>query len=626
MDDRVSTPRRSAIPLRVAPLVVLSICAVSAHAASFTELAPVVVSATTYAQAMTTALPDVSVLTRDDIAATGAQSVVTLLQRIAGVQIASYGGPGEASDIFMRGFSGPDVLVLIDGMPMNAQDASGNAYLNNLSTRFIDRVEIIRGNVSAIYGSGAIGGVVLITTRKPQGAPQASFSVGAGNLGTESASADVSERISRTEVAGGFSRYVTQGIPSQDPAISGLPNQSDGYRNNTSHLSIRQDLAAHQSVGLSVTDSAGYFTYDNATSAGSTHQQIVQVNADNQIASNWISHLTLGQQRTDSGFTGAYPFSYVTRIDKLEWRNVVGLRAGWIATGGVSIQHQSISSTGNGDIPDEGRRANAVFAGLDGEIGGNQLQFNIRRDAIGGYSAQDTAYLGWGRDVGAGFKAIASASTAFNAPPLGYLYYQMPGMYGTEPNPSLLPEKARSLEAGMQWARGTQYFRATVFQTKATDQWSYVTVDSVNFIGQFRNVDSALIRGLELRAHGLNGPWRWHGNLTEQNPVNTSPGAAGATLPLMAHTLANAGIGRSVFGAWVQADARYSGPRYDPFGAQTLGAYAVLDLAASRTITRHWSWGLRIDNALDRRYSTHYGYEMQPFSIFLSLTWTPSKT
>ena len=625
VDHRFPAIRRRVRALCTASVVLaVATLGACAQAAAATQLTPIVVSATTYAQALTTALPGVSVITRRDIEDSGANNLITLLQQVAGVQIASYGGPGESADIFLRGFSGPDVLVLIDGMPMNAQDASGNAYLSNLSTREVERVEIIRGNVSAIYGSGAVGGVVLITTRAAGGAPRASVSIGAGSHATESAAANVSDRFGRTEIQAGLSRYVTQGIASQVPAVSGLPDQSDGYRNNTAHLAIRQRLAPQQSVGLSVDDSDGKFTYDNATAAGATHQNVVRFDSSNRLASNWTSRLSLGQQRTDSSFTGSYALAYLTRIRKLEWRNVLALGAGWTATGGVSLQRQSISSSGLGGIPAASRRADAVFGGIDGTLAGNQLQFNVRRDDVGSYGAQDTAYLGWGRVVGGGFKVIASASTAFNAPPLGYLYYQVPGVYGTEPNPALRPEKARSLEAGLQWSQGGQYLRATVFQTKATDQWAYVTVDPTQFIGQFRNVDSARTRGLEVRAHGTHGAWRWHGNLTEQDPVNTSPGAGGATLPLVAHTLANAGIGRRVLGTWVQADARYAGPREDPYGPRELGAYAVVDLAASRRITAHWRLSLRVNNLFDRRYATHYGYQSEPLGVYLSLRWTPS--
>jgi vitamin B12 transporter len=605
-------------------LAILAGSAAAAHVVLGAELAPVVVSATTFPESLTSALPSVSVITRDELDASATPNLSTVLRQETGVEITSYGGPGQAGNVFVRGFSGPDVLVLVDGVPMNAQDASGNAYLSNLQTSQIERIEIIRGNVSAIYGSGAVGGVVLITTRGAATTPAASVSASAGSRGSASGEINASTQVGKTSMQAGFSRYTTQGIPSQDPTQSGLPNQSDGYRNNTANVSIRQELARGQSVGLRAYDSRGRFTYDNATAGGDTHQQVTAIDANNHIGAIWTSHLSLAQQTTDSGFTGAYALSYRTRIGKLEWRNTVDLRSGWKATGGVDLEKQSISSSGAGGIPNDSRRANALFAGVYGEIAGNELQVNVRRDAIGGFTAQNTGYIGWGRAVGAGFKLIASASTAFNAPPLGYLDYQTPGQFGTIPNPNLKPEKAHSLEAGVQWVSGAQYLRATLFQTEASGQWAYVTVDPVNDIGQFQNIDSARTRGLELSAHGGGAGWSWHGNLTVQDPVNLSPGAGGATLPLVAHTLANAGVEHALAGALLGADAHYSSARYDPFGGRDLGAYAVFDLTARQSINAHWSWNVRIDNVFDRHYQTNYGYETEPLGAFIGLTWTPT--
>ena len=607
---------------RLLALLAAAVCA-GAHAQSALVLPPVVVSAATYAQPLGAALPSVSVLTREDIESSGARNLTTLLRQVAGVQITSAGGPGQSGNVFIRGFSGPNVLVLLDGVPMNAQDASGNAYLSNLQTAQIERVEVIRGNVSAIYGSGAVGGVVLITTRGAGAGPHASVSVGGGSQGTASISAQADASVGRTELQGGFSRYTTQGIVSQDPAQSGLPNDSDGYRNNTANLSIRQKLAPGHELGLTAYDSQGRYTYDNGTVGGSTHQSLFGLHADDRFTQAWTSHLSLSEQTTRSGFGGAYAADYRTRIDQLDWRNVVRLSSAWTATGGLDLQRQSIDSDGSGGIPSVSRHANAVFAGLDGTLAGNELQLNLRHDDVGGFSAQDTAYLGWGRPVGGGFKLLADASTAFNAPPLGYLYYQVPGMFGTIPNPALRPEKAHSVEAGLQWTRGAQYLRATAFQTMATDQWAYATVDPANFIGQFQNLDSTRTRGVELSLRGAGADWRWHGNLTLQNPVNTSAGAGGAAIPLVPHTLANAGLQRELGGLLLGSEVHYSGPRYDPFGGVTLGSYAVVDLSAGRNITREWSGRLRVDNLFDRHYQTNYGYQTQPLGVFLELTWTP---
>ncbi len=606
------------------------LCALGLHASAqaapppLVVLPPVVVSASTFAQPLVDALPSVSVLTHADIEASGAQNLSSLLQQVAGVAMSSAGGVGQTGNVFIRGFSGPDVLVLIDGMPMNAQDSTGNAYLGNLLASQIERVEIIRGNVSAIYGSGAIGGVVLITTRRQHGAR---VSVGAGSHGTESATADAGASIGSVRIDGGFSRYVTQGIVSQDPAASGLPAQSDGYRNNTANLRIREQLAPHQSLGLVAFQSDGQYTYNNATADGRTRQQILGIDADNRLAANWQSHLQLATQSTkDEGSDPSYGsvYGYRTRIDKLGWRNVVRLSGGWIATGGLEAQRQSISSSGTGGIPSESRGADALYVGIDGIVDGNQWQANLRHDKVGGYAGENTFYLGWGRAIGAGFKLVANASTAFNAPPLGYLYYQVPGLYGTLPSPGLRPEKAHSVEAALQWSHGAQYLRASLFQTRATDQWSYVTVDPQQFIGQFRNLASTRTRGLELSAHGSSGAWKWRANLTEQDPVNTSAGATNTALPLVAHTMANAGVARRLLGTLVQADLRYSGPRYSPYPGLLLGSYAVVGLQASRAINRHWSWSLRVDNLLNRSYATNYGYRTMPLGVFFGLSWTPA--
>ncbi|WP_297913929.1 TonB-dependent receptor [Thiomonas sp.] len=611
------------LPVAMPRLVALlgAFACAGAQAQSAVVLPPVVISASTYAQPLSAALPSVSVLTRRDIEDSGAHNLTTLLRQVAGVQITSSGGPGQSGNVFIRGFSGPNVLVLLDGVPMNAQDATGNAYLSNLQASQIERIEVIRGNVSAIYGSGAVGGVVLITTRGVGATPHASVSVGGGSQGTASSSVEADATVGRTQLQGGFSRYTTQGIASQNPAQSGLPDESDGYRNDTANLSIRQKLAPGHELGLLAYDSQGRYTYDNGSVGGSIHQSLFGLHADDRFTQAWTSHLSLSQQTTRNSNGGSYAAQYRTRIDQLESRNVLRLSPAWTATGGFDVQQQSMDSSGNGGIPSVTRHADALFAGLDGTLAGNELQLNLRRDDVGGFSAQNTAYLGWGRPVGGGFKVLADASTAFAAPPLGYLYYQVPGQ--TIPNPQLKPEKAHSVEGGLQWARGLQYLRATVFQTRATDQWTYATVDPVNYIGQFQNLDSTRTRGLELSLRGARGDWSWHGNLTLQDPVNTSAGAGNATIPLVPHTLANAGVQREVGGLRLGSEVHFSGPRYDPYPGVTLGSYAVVDLSAGANIDREWRWSLRVDNLFDRRYETNYGYETQPLGVFLQLTWTP---
>ncbi len=625
------TPRRLATLLLAA-----GGCAVAhaQQAASPQQLPPVVVSAATFSQPLSQALPSTSVITRRQIVNSGASNLTTLLQRIAGVQLTFNGGPGQTSTTYVRGFGSTDlgVLVLLDGVPLTAQDTSGSAgYLQNLGTDQIQRIEIVRGNVSAIYGSGAIGGVILITTREGGAAPHASVSAMAGSQGTASLSADAGGTYGRTRVQAGWSRYTTQGIasvnPAQDPYVSG--DARDGYRNSTQNASIQQQLAPGQRVGLRAFRSDGQYTYSNTAGAGQTVQQLYQLYSDNRIASDWTSHLSVSQQTVDNAnsYGGLYSGGARTRVQMLQWRNVLRLDPHWTLTGGAQWQHQAIETDGPGSFANLSRDARAVFAGINGVFGANQLQFNLRHDSVGGLSSQNTGYLGYARRLGGGFKALASYSTAFNAPPLGYLYANIPS-YGLEANPQLKPEQAHSAEAGLQWHSATTLLRATLFDTRMTDEWVYAT-DPSNFLSQFRNVASSRTRGLEFSGSSSWRDWMLDGNLTLQQPVDLSqPGHP--TLQRRARSLANLELSRRLRGVLLGASLHYSGPRpdVDYSGATavpvSLGSYTTLDLSAGGSLDPHWSWKLYVRNVLDKAYQTAYGYNRAPLGVFFGLTWLPT--
>ncbi|MFZ5488633.1 MAG: TonB-dependent receptor domain-containing protein [Pseudomonadota bacterium] len=615
---------------KTALAVALSLMALDASAQTSlpaaTSLPPVVVSATGYPQPLSQALPSVSVITREQIEQSGAQNLTTLLQQVAGVQVTSNGGPGQSGNVYLRGFGGPDVLVLLDGVPMNAQDATGVAYLNNFTTDQIQRIEIIRGNVSAIYGSGAIGGVVLITTRAGSKKPQASVSVTAGSRNTATVSANASGQEGNTALQAGISRYTTQGLSAiNSTQLANANPNSNGYGNTTMNGSIVQTLSPGQSLGLRAFSSKGRASYDSYgayasptdTNLSRTTQDLYQLFSDNQLTARWKSHLSVSQQsttQTNQNFS-AFPYgaTYRTRVQQLLWRNGVQLGGGWTATGGLDWQRQRIASI-TGSIPSRERQAKAVFVGLDGSVGGNELQFNLRHDAIDGYSGQNTGFFGYGRELGAGFKAIASYSTAFNAAPLGYLYAPY---YG---NPNLRPEKAHSVEAALQWSQGVNVLRATLFQTKATDQWQYDFTTST-----FQNIASSRTRGLELSGRGTWKGWAYDANLTLQQPVDTGkPGDP--TLQRRARSLANVTVNHEFASVLYGATLHYSGPRWDngSTGRVTLGSYTTVDLTASGALTKDWSWHARVQNLFDKKYQTVYGYNREPLGVFVGVTWRPA--
>lgn len=597
-------------------------------------LPPVVVSASTFAQPLSQALPATSVITHAQIEQSGARNLTTLLQRVAGVQLTFSGGPGQTSTTFVRGFGSTDmgVLVLLDGVPLGAQDYSGSTgYLQNLTTDQIQRVEIVRGNVSAIYGSGAIGGVILITTREGSAKPSASVSAMAGSQDTAGLSADASGQVGRTHLQAGWSRYVTQGLPSLSPTLAaayGAGSATDGYRNDTRNASLVQDLAPGHSLGLRAFRSDGVYDYSNGSGSGRTQQQLVQAFSDDHITRDWSSHLSLSQQTVDNSnwLSGSYSGAARTRVQMAQWRNVLRLDTHWTLTGGADWQHQAIETDGPGAFPDVSRNARAVFAGIDGLFGADQVQFNLRHDSVDGLAGQDTGYLGASHALGGGFKLLASYSTAFNAPPLGYLYANVPAYY-IEANPALRPEKAHSTEAGLQWEGTATLLRATLFDTRMTDEWSFGS-DPVTGLSQFQNIASSRTRGLELTGSTAWRGWQIDGNLTLQQPIDLSqPGQP--TLQRRARSMANLQLSHEWHGVLLGASAHYSGPRPDlnyadyPATPVVLGSYTTVDLSASGSLAPRWGWNVHVRNLFDKAYQTAYGYNRAPFGVFVGLTWHP---
>ena len=246
------------------------------------------------------------------------------------------------------------------------------------------------------------------------------------------------------------------------------------------------------------------------------------------------------------------------------------------------------------------------------------MQINLRNDAVGDLQ-KGTGYVGLGYAITEYVKATASTSTAFNAPPLGYLF--APG-FG---NPLLKPELAASDELGLQYAQGGHLLRATYFDTRVKDQLNFDTATSA-----FANLDRIKNRGLELSYRGSWAAAQWRASLTLQDPVNEK---TNETLQRRAKQLASVGVFQTL-GAWQWgSNVRWSGTRDDAYSDPVsfdrvkvqLASYSVLDLTAAY----QWSGSVlltaRLDNALDATYQTVYGFAQQPRSLFAGLTWTPKR-
>lgn len=268
------------------------------------RLDDVVVTATRAPQSLDAVLGDVSVITAEQIRQAGQSTLVELLQTQPGVEIVRNGGLGANADIFLRGADKTHTLVLIDGMRINSATYGTTAFAN-IPLDQIERIEILRGPASHLYGSEAIGGVIQIFTRSGKGAPRPNFSLGVDSYNTQSLSGGVSGEVSDTRFSVQVGQVESDGFSAFSAGNAGYLNQNqdkDGYRNSNLSMKLAQNFGVNHEVGLNVFESNGRNHYDSGTSALSTKTDYFQdqtlsaidVYSKNRFSSNWQSFFRLG--------------------------------------------------------------------------------------------------------------------------------------------------------------------------------------------------------------------------------------------------------------------------------------------------------------------------------------------
>ncbi len=622
----------SAIASAVVASVVASAAAPTgalAQSQPVASLHEVVVTASRNPQPLSAASAHTTVITRADIETSQATDLVTLLQREAGLQGTQNGGLGSASTLFLRGMPSLDTLILIDGVPQTKQDASGAVSLEHILLDNVERIEIVRGNVSAIYGSGAIGGVIQIFTRAGSQEPSAHLGLELGPRNTFKSTAQVSLSAGDTHLSVGLTRLGTGGFSSVNTAHYAFANpDDDGYQNTSSNLTLTHALSADHRLGLqwtqadasAQTDSSYSFTQSGDIQSSLSSLGQTTVYSDNTFG-RWRSRVHFSEQSqrdkfVQSGSSNSV-YGYLTRTQTLRWVNTLPVGDNWLGTAGLEEQQQHVDTQADDDYGtpayDINRLADAVFVGLEGSLGPLTVQLNLRNDKVGSLS-KDTTYLGLGYSLTEALKLTASTSTAFNAPPLGYLYDPYAG------NLLLKPELADSNEVGVQYSVGKDLIRATYFDTRVQDQLVYDAAAD-----KFGNIKRARITGLEVSYRASVAGADVQASLTGQNPVDET---TGKTLARRAKAMASLGA-TMPFGALRPGfNLRYVGERNDVTTQRDpvdLGAYAVLDVTLAYRYSPQLLLTARIDNLNDAKYQTVYGYNQQPRSLFAGLTWTPKR-
>ncbi|HSV68958.1 MAG TPA: TonB-dependent receptor [Methylibium sp.] len=582
-------------------------------------LDPVVVTATRTPFKVSDVVAEVTVLDRATLERNEGRTLVEALAQAPGLQFTANGGLGKSASLFVRGLEARHVLLLVDGVRVGSATLN-TASFDNLPLDLVERIEIVRGPMSSLYGSNAMGGVVQVFTRRGAAGlhGNARASVGSEHYGL--ASTGLSWGADRFDLAAQVQHQRTDGFSATNASaqFGNFDPDEDGFRQNAGSLRAGWTLAPGWRAEALWLESTGKTQYDDGPGAdarAALRNRVQSLQLSGAPTERWHTRLAYGRalDRYDT-LASASPFAALgaieTRQTQLDWENRVALPLGEALVVLERIE-QDVSRPGAPYAVSD-RRIDALALGWTAQVGAHDVQASLRRDRNSQFGGKTTGALGYAWRLSEAWRAGGSYGSSFTAPSFNQLYY--PG-FG---NPALQPEEGRHGELFAQWSAGVHRVRATAYQHR---------YDLFISSGpQPVNVPKVEIDGATLAWEARYDALALSASYDHVDPRNRTAGSAqfDKLLPRRAQQAAKAGVdwtqGPWTLGASVQAYAH----RYDnTANTLRLGGYGVLDLRADWALHRDWRLGLRLNNAGGKDYQTAYGYKQPGRDGYVTLRWSP---
>lgn len=587
-------------------------------------LKPVVVTATRLPTRADEVPVAVTVLSGADLRAGGIRTVADALRLVPAAHVVTTDAYGSQTSLFLRGGESDYVKVLIDGVPQNSP---GGAFdFSNLTTDNVERIEVVRGPVSVLYGSDAVTGVVQIFTRDGAGALHGSVGAAGGTYGTGAVDASLAAGNARAGFSLGASRFSSSGVYALD-------NQ---YRNAvlSARAHFQPDARSTAALAFHYGDARYHFPTDGAGNVVSNNQHQLDrgpsaaLDLSRAFSDRVDAHLTADWHRDNyqyaiapngPGDTTTFPYSssdWVTR-DGVDGRANVRVGGGEVVTLGAAFEREAMEGTtlGTARARNDGAAYAQVLTGLDRSLGftlGGRLEDNQRFGTYGTYRA------GASYRLSPVVRAIASVGTGFKEPS----FYQNFATGFVRGNPNLRPEHSFSWETGVEYtAPGSRLgLRATYFDQRFRDLIDYNGADTVT---NYFNVPGADARGVEVtgaaalgaRARVSFGYTYLHTRVTEGGTDSSATGLFLTGRPLIRRPRHSAtlGLGYRLAGRGsLDLSALYTGDGedldYGTFTRATLPSYLRVDLAVDYELVagRGGAPGVavsgRVENLFNRAY------------------------
>jgi len=589
---------------RVAPGLV-ALWLVSLHAHGATD--DILVTATRIAQPADELIASAFVIDRAAIESSQARDIGDLLQFHAGIDIGRNGGAGQPASLFMRGTESNHTVVLVDGVKINP-GSIGGAAIQNIDPALVDRIEVVKGPRSTLYGSQAIGGVVQIFTRRDTGPGLSSAYAGAGPDGLREAGGGFAFEHGSTGAGVQVSGRRTDGFPTRVGS-----DIASGFDDLGVNAWLRQRLGEWE-LDLSHFRSAG-----NSEYLGFFLEPLDQdfLNATTSLRLRgapgglWSQTFTLSDMRDEIDQNQGADFAHTHRT-QVDWQADRAIGED-LLTLGAALTRETVRAASFGTVYDEHGDDGSVFAQYQAVRGRHRVLGAARYEHHDGFGSHVTGEIAWRVALSPRVDVSASLANAFRAP-------DATDRFGFGGNPDLEPETSRQAELGLRWRPHPRHrVRVSAFLDELDNLITFVDPDGYlgPAPGRNQNVERARVTGIEAGYAWQDDHWRIEVEGIVQDPRNRD---TGRRLPRRAERSLTVNAewhaGRARFGAKLLATSE----RNDSDFSETVNpSYVVIDATCGWTLSRNWRVEARLENVTDEDYVLADGFRTQGRALFVRM-------
>jgi len=590
-------------------------------------------------------IADVTTISSEDIERAGSSSLPELLQRQPGIEISNLGGAGKVSTLSIRGTSSTHSIVLIDGMRVGAA-TSGFSAIEHIPLSQIEKIEILRGPASSLYGQDAIGGVIQIFTKKGVDGFKPYVGIGYGSYNTSNFQSGIRGGNNQTTYAINFSAMNTDSfsafIPNPNNTSGAVTNAAnldkDGYKNYSLSSSLNHKINQDYEIDFQYFLSKGKNKFDQRFADFSpfvdfkneARQESYGLNLKGQINNAWQSSIKIGQS-TDK-YLDKQKFNLISNIqdsslvdlykttqNQFTWQNNIKLNKGSL-TLLYDFLEQKIKTT---DLYEKTQRTNhGLMVGYSLIEDRHNFQTNFRKDFNSAYDDAITGNIGYAYSINSNWTIASSYGTAFVSPSFNFLYSLADST--ALGNPNLKPEKSKNIEGSIRYKDDAGSMSLTIFKNKIDD---FIIYSNPTFEEGSRtttqNLNKVEIQGLTISGDQFFGHLQIKGSVTAQSAKNED---TDKYLPRRATALGNLNLNYYI-GYWnIGIEETFSDKRFDDKeNTVKLSGYTLTNIVADYKINDKLKLNLRLNNVFDKDYNlaaegtSGFKYQTPGRSLFTNL-------